>query len=103
MNEKVVTIDVRDDIRRGRQPCARITEAADALKDGEALRLIAPFEPVPLFSLLGDKGFSHQATPLGSGDWEVLFTRNAAPAPAASHCPAPSAPACGCSQVVEVD
>ena len=103
MSEKVVTIDVRDEIRQGRQPCSQILQAAAGLKDGEALLLIAPFEPVPLFSLLAGKGFSHQAKPLSSGDWEVLFSRNSAPAPAESQPLAPAASACGCSQVVEVD
>ena len=103
MNEKLVTLDVRDDIRQGRQPCAKITQAAADLKDGEALRLIAPFEPVPLFSLLASKGFAHQANPLGGGDWEVLFTRTEVPLTAENKATSPSPSACGCSQVVEVD
>jgi uncharacterized protein (DUF2249 family) len=79
MNEKVVTIDVRDDIRQGREPYSRIMQAASSLKDGEALLLIAPFEPVPLFSLMARKGFSHQARPIAAGDWEVLFSRKSVP------------------------
>jgi uncharacterized protein (DUF2249 family) len=103
MNEKVVTLDVRDDIRQGLQPCGKILQAASILKDGETLRLIAPFEPVPLFSLLASKGFSHQAKPLAAGDWEVLFSRTSEPLPAETQQATPAQSACGCSQVVEVD
>ena len=103
MNETVVILDVRDDIRQGLQPCSKILQAAASLKDGEALRLIAPFEPVPLFSMLAQKGFAHQAKPLGAGDWAVLFTRTAAPVTTENKTASPSLSACGCSQVVEVD
>jgi uncharacterized protein (DUF2249 family) len=103
MNEKIVTLDVRDDIRQGRQPCGKILQTAESLKDGEALRLIAPFEPVPLFSLLAGKGFSHQAKPLSAGDWEVLFSRQSTPVAVESQLPASCQSACGCHSVVEVD
>jgi uncharacterized protein (DUF2249 family) len=75
MNRAVVSVDVREDIRNGREPFARIMEAVGGLKDDEVLRLVAPFEPVPLFGVLARHGFSHEARPLGSGDWEVLFLR----------------------------
>ena len=77
MNEKIVTLDVRADIRAGRQPCSSIMGAAAGLKVGESLRLLAPFEPKPLFEVLGQQGFAHKAQPLGGGDWEVLFFRDA--------------------------
>ena len=41
------------------------------------MRLIAPFEPVPLFGVLARKGFGHAAQRDSSGNWEVLFTREA--------------------------
>jgi len=103
MNETVVTLDVRDDIRQGLQPCSKILQTAASLKDGEALRLITPFEPVPLFSMMAQKGFAHQAKPLGAGDWEVLFTRTEVPLTAENKTASPSPSACGCSGVVEVD
>jgi hypothetical protein len=47
---RLVEVDVRDDIRRGEEPLARIVAAARALQAAEALVIRAPFEPVPLSS-----------------------------------------------------
>src|ERR1041385_4840855 len=65
-------------------------ETVARLKDGQKLRLLAPFEPAPLFDLLARRGFSHQARPTDSGDWEVLFTRSPRVAPAPDVTPATS-------------
>jgi len=48
----VVELDVRDDMRVGREPFSRIQAAVSALPDGHVLRLRTVFEPVPLFALL---------------------------------------------------
>jgi TusA-related sulfurtransferase len=69
-----VDVDVRPILRAGGEPFAEIMRAVAALKPGEGLRLFATFKPVPLLSVLGSKGFSHRATELTGGDWEVLFT-----------------------------
>ena len=106
MSKNIITLDVRDEIRQGGQPCGLITQAVADLKPDQSLRLIAPFEPVPLFDLLGNQGFGHHATPLPGGDWEVLFSRDLpveGPKPrAAEHT------GCGCSapmeeEIVELD
>lgn len=110
MKQKVVTLDVREDIRAGRQPCSSIMSAVGKLKEGESLRLLAPFEPKPLFEVLGNQGFAHTAKPIGEGDWEVLFYRDAAMLKQAALRPASQTgtSACGCSAAtaqppVEVD
>jgi uncharacterized protein (DUF2249 family) len=82
MSNQTVTLDVREEIRAGREPFTRIMQAVAQLGEGQALRLIAPFEPTPLFAVLGRRGFTHQATPLGNGDWEVCFSQ---PRPAGAH------------------
>jgi len=81
MNDSTITLDVREDLRQGRAPFDRILAAAEALRDGQTLRLIAPVKPVPLMGMLAREGFTHVATPTSAGDWEVLFTRHG---PAAS-------------------
>ena len=68
------TLDVREELRRGGEPLPRILEAVGALAPGQALRLLVPFEPLPLYGLLGRKGFDHQAVRHGEADWEVLFS-----------------------------
>ena len=77
MSEKIVTVDVREDLAQGREPFSKIMAAVAALKDGQALRLIAPFEPAPLFGVLAGQGFTHKSKPMDTGDWEVMFRREA--------------------------
>ncbi len=48
-------------------------ETVTALAPGQGLRLLATFKPLPLFGVLGAKGFSHEERELDGGDWEVLF------------------------------
>lgn len=74
-----LTIDVREELRRGGEPLPRILDAVKALQPGQTLRLLATFEPLPLYAVLGRKGFSHAARQIGPGDWEVLFTPGAEP------------------------
>lgn len=79
MDEKVITLDVREEIRSGGEPFSRIMNAVTTLRADEQLQLIAPFEPVPLFHIMRKLGFTHFAKPISSGDWEVLFTRDQQP------------------------
>jgi uncharacterized protein (DUF2249 family) len=75
MSENVVTLDVREDFLNGREPFSRVMAAVAKLQPDEKLRLVAPFEPKPLFSVLGNQGFEQESKKMPSGDWEVLFTR----------------------------
>lgn len=79
-----VDVDVRDDIRAGREPFARIMAAAKALAPDEALVLRAPFEPAPLYAVLGALGFRHWTERLAGDDWRVWFHRGETPAPGAA-------------------
>lgn len=83
------TLDVRPILEAGGEPFAEIMQAVGALAPGQGLRLIANFKPVPLFSVMAKKGFSHREQPLAGKDWEVVFTPEAAAAPATP--PAPKA------------
>ena len=47
-----------------------------AIENGEPLRVIAPFEPLPLIRLLATQGFAAEVTKLADGDFAVLFTPN---------------------------
>jgi uncharacterized protein (DUF2249 family) len=81
---RAVEVDVREDIRRGQEPFARIMAAAKALGPAEALVIRAPFEPVPLYDVLGRRGLAHWTEQPVPGDWRVWFHRGApAPAPVA--------------------
>jgi TusA-related sulfurtransferase len=90
MTTTFMDVDVRPTLRAGGEPFGEIMAAVNTLPPGQGLRLLATFKPVPLFHVLGSKGFTHEAREIGGGDWEVLFspggeeTGEGAPAVAAS-------------------
>jgi uncharacterized protein (DUF2249 family) len=68
-----VVLDVREDLRAGREPFAQIMAAvADLARDG-VLVLRTPFEPQPLYRVLGRRGLVHVAEQGGPEDWTVTF------------------------------
>ena len=86
MTTTFLDVDVRPTLRAGGEPFGEIMAAVNTLPPGKGLRLLATFKPVPLFSVLGSKGFTHEEREIGGGDWEVLFSPAESPAE-------PSAPA----------
>ncbi len=79
--DNLVTLDVRDDLRAGREPLGRIMDAVSHLHSGQGLRLLATFEPLPLYRVLAAKGYAHEARRSDSGNWEIRFRpRPAVPA-----------------------
>jgi uncharacterized protein (DUF2249 family) len=110
MIKRTITLDVREDIRLGREPFGKIMQVVTALKGDQQLRLLAPFEPAPLYAVLAQRGYDHQSKATPEGDFEVLFTRGssesarpeatAAPPQASS---GPTSRACAGIPVIEVD
>ena len=88
-----VHLDVREDIRRGQEPFARIMAAVKALGPEHVLVLRVPFEPIPLYDVLGKRGLAHWTERRAPDDWSVCFYRDAtlraeptpAPATTGSH------------------
>jgi uncharacterized protein (DUF2249 family) len=78
-DEPVVEVDVRHDLRSGREPFSRIMTAVAALGDKEVLHLRAIFEPAPLFTVLGKRGFAHESEAHATDDWSVWFWRPTTP------------------------
>jgi len=72
----VVELDVREDLRSGREPFSRIMSAVGSLGDEDVLHLRATFEPVPLFTVLGKRGFVHESQAHAADDWSVWFWRS---------------------------
>jgi uncharacterized protein (DUF2249 family) len=73
----VVELDLRDDMRAGREPFSRIMAAVRALDEQEVLRLRTIFEPVPLFAVLAKRGFRYESRQDAPEDWSVWFWRGA--------------------------
>jgi uncharacterized protein (DUF2249 family) len=104
-----ITLDVRPDFRAGQHPCDKIQNALGSVGENETLRLLVPFEPLPLYEVAAGKGLGHTARTTPEGDWEVLFSRNCLPTPKTATVAAPqSGCGCGCSEstpaeIVDVD
>ncbi|KQZ82832.1 universal stress protein [Mesorhizobium sp. Root157] len=82
MTQPYYDLDVRPVLRDGGEPFSLIMQAVSALAPGQSLRLFATFKPLPLFQVLGARGFDASAREIGNGDWEVIFTPSGAAAEA---------------------
>lgn len=89
--EAIVHLDVRDDIKNGVEPFAKIMGAVKSLGGNQVLVLRAPFEPFPLYQVLGQRGFAHWIERRADDDWSVWFYRQADDAePRGGAAPAPA-------------
>jgi uncharacterized protein (DUF2249 family) len=73
-------LDVRDELRAGREPFSLIMAAKAKVPEGGTLAIRTIFEPVPLYAVLSKQGFEHRTEKLADDDWIVRFHRTAAPA-----------------------
>ena len=64
------------ELEQGGEPFVSIMEAASTITPGGTLVIIAPFEPVPLYDVLGARGFSHETEKVAADEWIVQFTRS---------------------------
>jgi uncharacterized protein (DUF2249 family) len=69
-----VVLDVRPIINAGGEPFGQIMATVSALKEGETLHMINSFEPVPLYRVLGSRGFTHR-TEEQDGVWHIYFSK----------------------------
>lgn len=67
-------LDVRPQLARGEEPFGAIMAAVDALAPGQPLRLVAPFRPAPLFTVMANRGYASADRRRDDGAWEVTFT-----------------------------
>jgi hypothetical protein len=78
----VIEIDVRDDLRSGREPFSRIMSTVNSHYGNDVQHLRTIFEPEPLIAVLCKRGFAHESTAHAPDDWSMWFwlpeTRNAA-------------------------
>jgi uncharacterized protein (DUF2249 family) len=79
--DRIVELDVRADLREGREPFQRIMEAKDRVPEGGALVLRAIFEPAPLYRVLGGHGFEHATQQRAADDWVIWFWKGPSAGP----------------------
>lgn len=70
------TLDARPTLEQGGEPFVDIMQAAASIQPGERLVIIAPFEPTPLYGVLGGQGFSHATWRRSDDEWIIRFTRD---------------------------
>jgi uncharacterized protein (DUF2249 family) len=75
-SDRILDVDVREDLRNGHEPFARIMAARRELPWGQVLRLRSIFEPAPLYQVLAKQGFAHWTEQLADDDWRVWFYRS---------------------------
>ncbi len=68
-----VMLDVRPLLAAGEEPFDVILAAAQGIGAGKVLELVAPFEPVPLYGVLGRLGFAHATEERPDGAFVVRF------------------------------
>jgi uncharacterized protein (DUF2249 family) len=71
--DRIIDLDVRDDLRNGQEPFSRIMAARRELAPDGALRLRAIFEPAPLYGVMAKQGLSHWTDRLAADDWLIWF------------------------------
>jgi hypothetical protein len=71
--DRIIELDVREDLRNGQEPFSRIMAARRALAPGGVLCLRAIFEPVPLYDVFAKQGLAHWTDRLGDDDWMIWF------------------------------
>jgi len=70
---RVVELDVRTELRAGREPFSTIMRAVAALEESEVLRLRATFEPLPLCAVLSKRGLAFRTEEHAVDDWSAWF------------------------------
>lgn len=68
-------LDVRPLLAAGEEPLETILAAARDIPIGGTLTVIAPFEPRPLYRVLGLRGFAHRAEVLNGDDVAAHFSQ----------------------------
>ena len=71
--DKLITVDVRPLLATGNDPLTMITEKVKILKEGEVLKIINTFEPLPLMKLLEKQGFDVYADIVNDNVVETYF------------------------------
>ena len=66
-------LDVRPILAAGGSPLGRILNTVERLQPGQSFKLLAPFEPAPLYQMLGNRGYTHTVRPREDGGFEITF------------------------------
>lgn len=68
-------LDVREMLHRGEHPVHEVLAAVKALDEGTILRMIAPFNPVPLIEKSLSLGYQHWVNKISEEEYHIFFIR----------------------------
>ncbi len=77
--DKIILLDVRPIINTGKDPFLEIMSTVKALKEDDIFLLINSFEPIPLYSVMGKKGFDYKIIK-EEEVYKIYFFKNNVPA-----------------------
>jgi hypothetical protein len=75
MTNRIVELDVREDLKNKIEPFQKIITAVTDLKEDDIFVLHAPFKPVPLFAVMKAKGFIHEEEEVEKKHWKITFIK----------------------------
>jgi hypothetical protein len=76
MESRIVEMDVREDLLNKQEPFQKIMMAISDFNAKDTFLLHAPFEPVPLYTVLKARGFEYQAEKIEENYWKITFIKN---------------------------
>jgi uncharacterized protein (DUF2249 family) len=71
-----ISLDVRPIISSGADPFQKIMQAVNALNEGQTLSIINVFEPLPLISVMENKGFQSWTRQVSPDEYHTFFKKN---------------------------
>jgi len=74
-SSEIVTLDVRPTIETGADPFKEIMNAVKNMKDAETLKVINVFEPIPLITILKEKGYKTWTNEINANEFHTYFLK----------------------------
>jgi len=74
----IVVLDVRPTIESGADPFKEIMTAVKEMKELETLQVINVFEPIPLISILKEKGYKSWTNEINANEYHTFFRKETA-------------------------
>lgn len=72
---EIMVLDVRPTIESGADPFKEIMAAVKELKESETLKVINVFEPIPLITILKEKGYKSRTDEISNDEFHTFFTK----------------------------
>lgn len=72
---KLVVLDVRSTMESGADPFKEIMSAVKAMKETETLQVINVFEPIPLITILKEKGYQSWTNEISLNEYHTFFRK----------------------------